>query len=90
MQLRRDRSELWFLVDRHKSRESKSKSQEKQEEATTYGEKVYDVSTVSQIRANSSSPDNLQFEVFDRTTAPFVAQWTTNKVETSVDGRTPK
>ena len=60
---------------------NKSKSPEKQQEATTYGEEVYDVSTVSQIRANSSSPDNLQFEVFDRTTAPFVAQGPLNKVK---------
>jgi hypothetical protein len=74
MQLRRDRSELWFLVDRHKSRESKSKSQEKQEEATTYGEEVYDVSTVSQIRAISSSPvknpGNLDHRTSNRTAAP--------------------
>ena len=52
---------------------SKSKSPEKQQEATTYGEEVYDVSTVSQIRANRPHRANLQSSTPHRT-APFIEQ----------------
>ena len=48
---------------------NKGKSPEKQQEATTYGEEVYDVSTVSQIRLHRLK--SAVFNFSDRTAPPL-------------------